>query len=59
MTYFEYADADADKFDALLSGLRDKTLNPEWGYVEEKPIVYGKRTATPAEMLKPKSSSEM
>ena len=53
MTYFEYADADAGKFDALLSGLRDKTLNPEWSYVEEKPIVYGKRTATPAEMLKP------
>lgn len=53
MTYFEYADADADKFDALLSGLRDKTLNQEWGYVEEKPIVYGKGTATPAEMLKP------
>ncbi len=53
MTYFEYADADAGKFNSLLSGLRDKTLNPEWSYVEEKPIVYGKRTATPAEMLKP------
>lgn len=53
MTYFEFADADADTFDALLSGLRDKTLNQEWRYVEEKPIVYGKRTATPAEMLKP------
>lgn len=53
MTYFEYADADAKTFDALLSGLRDKTLNQEWGYVEEKPIVYGKRSATPVEMLKP------
>lgn len=53
MTYFEYADADADAFDALLSGLRDRTLNQEWGFVEEKPIVYGKRTATPEEMLKP------
>lgn len=53
MTYFEYADADADTFDALLSGLRDTTLNQEWKYVEEKPIVYGKRTATPKEMLMP------
>lgn len=53
MTYFEYAQADADTFDALLSGLRDTTLNQEWKYVEEKPIVYGKRTATPKEMLAP------
>ncbi len=53
VTYFEYANADSDTFDALLSGLRNETLNPEWAYVEEKPIVYGKRTATPQEMLKP------
>jgi len=53
MTYFEYTDADADTFDALLSGLRDKTLNKEWGYVEEGPIVYGKRIATAEEMLMP------
>lgn len=53
MTYFEYADADASTFDALLSGLRNPGLNQEWEYVEEKPIVYGKRMATPEEMLKP------
>lgn len=53
MTYFEYADADAETFNALLSGLRDKTLNQEWNYVEEKPIVRGKRVATAAEMFKP------
>ncbi len=53
MTYFEYADNDEETFDALLSGLRDTTHNQEWKYVEEKPIVYGKRTATPLEMLKP------
>ena len=53
MTYFEYADADADTFDSLLSGLRDTTRNQEWKYVEEKPIVYGKRAATPKEMLEP------
>ncbi len=53
MTYFEYGDNDAETFDALLSGLRDPTHNQEWKYVQEKPIVYGKRTATPEEMLKP------
>ncbi|MBT7272624.1 MAG: hypothetical protein HN885_06455 [Nitrospina sp.] len=54
MTYFEFADADTEVFDALLAGLRDdKRLNQEWIYVEEKPIVWGKRVATPAEMLKP------
>jgi|TARA_B110000263_G_scaffold194382_1_gene172620 chlorite dismutase len=54
MTYFEFSDADAEGFDALLAGLRDdKRLNREWIYVEEKPIVWGKRVATPAEMLKP------
>ena len=54
MTYFEFGDADAGTFDALLSGLRDdKRLNREWIYVEEKPIVRGKRVATSAEMLKP------
>ena len=53
MTYFEFADTDAGAFDALLAGLRDdKRLNREWIYVEEKPIVRGKRVATPAEMLK-------
>jgi chlorite dismutase len=54
MTYFDFGDADAGTFDALLSGLRDdKRLNREWIYVEEKPIVRGKRVATSAEMLKP------
>lgn len=53
MTYFEYGDADAGTFDALLSGLRNPKFNEEWGYVEEKPIVYGKRMATPENMLKP------
>jgi hypothetical protein len=43
MTYFEYADADAPVFDSLLNGLRDKTKNQEWKFVEENPIAWCKR----------------
>ncbi|CAI2719503.1 chlorite dismutase family protein [Nitrospina watsonii] len=53
ITYFEYADADRDAFDSLLSGLRDTTLNPEWKFVEEAPIVYGTRVNGLADILNP------
>lgn len=52
LTYFEYADGDQEAFDGLLSGLRDTKLNPEWSFVKEKPIVYGKRVETLEEILR-------
>ncbi|CCQ90244.1 exported hypothetical protein [Nitrospina gracilis 3/211] len=52
VTYFEYADRDRGAFDALLEGLRDTALNPEWKFVEEGPIVYGTRVQGLGELLK-------
>lgn len=51
VTYFEYADADADAFDKLLGGLRNPKVNPEWKFVEEKPMLHGRRVADPKDIL--------
>ena len=39
--YFEFAEADAPTFRAVMSALRDVKQNPEWAYVSEGPGVVG------------------
>ena len=51
MTHFEFSDSDIDAFKALMNGLRDKETNPEWGFVQEKPMFWGKRVISLAEIL--------
>lgn len=51
VTYFEFADSDRDTFQNLLNGLRDKTKNQEWKFVVEQPIFWGKRVASPDEII--------
>ncbi|MBI4389438.1 MAG: chlorite dismutase family protein [Nitrospinae bacterium] len=51
VTYFEFSDEDSETYKKLLDGLRDKTTNPEWGYVQEKPLFWGKRAASLKEIL--------
>lgn len=51
MTYFEFSDNDMDNYNNLLKNLRDKQINPEWEYVQERPIFYGKRKASIEEIL--------
>jgi hypothetical protein len=41
--YFEFAEADASVFQAVMAGLRDVTQNPEWAYVREGPEWWGRR----------------
>jgi hypothetical protein len=41
--YFEFADADAPTFRAVMAGLRDVAQNPEWAYVREGPEWWGRR----------------
>jgi hypothetical protein len=48
--YFEFADADAPIFRAVMSGLRDRGQNPEWSYVREGPEWWGRRVATVSEL---------
>src|SRR5436189_125261 len=36
LTYFEFSEADAGAFRALLAALRDPALNPEWAFVERE-----------------------
>jgi hypothetical protein len=43
--YFEFAQADAPLFDAVMAGLRDKAQNPEWAYVREGPEWWGRRVS--------------
>jgi hypothetical protein len=40
LTYFEFAEADAAGFRALLAALRDPALNPEWGFVERETEIW-------------------
>lgn len=40
LTYFEFTDADAGGFRALLAALRDPALNPEWGFVERETEIW-------------------
>ena len=46
--YFEFADADAATFSAVMSALRDTGQNPEWAYVSEGPEWWGRRVGEPA-----------
>jgi hypothetical protein len=48
--YFEFAEADAPVFQAVMAGLRDLTQNPEWGYVREGPEWWGRRVRRAAEL---------
>ena len=48
--YFEFAEADADTFSAVMAALRDVEQNPEWAYVSEGPEWWGRRVATPSEL---------
>ncbi|MGH7321765.1 MAG: hypothetical protein ACRELA_19360 [Candidatus Rokuibacteriota bacterium] len=48
--YFEFAEADASIFRAVMAGLRDRTQNPEWNYVREGPEWWGRRVATVEEL---------
>jgi hypothetical protein len=48
--YFEFADADAPIFRAVMAGLRDVAQNPEWAYVREGPEWWGRRVRRAAEL---------
>jgi hypothetical protein len=48
--YFEFADADAPVFQAVIAGLRDIDQNPEWAYVREGPEWWGRRVRRAAEL---------
>ena len=41
--YFEFAEADASTFRAVMAALRDVEQNPEWAYVSEGPEWWGRR----------------
>jgi chlorite dismutase len=43
VAYFEFADAHAPTFRAVMAGLRDTAQNPEWAYVREGPEWWGRR----------------
>jgi chlorite dismutase len=46
VTYFEFSNNNSEAYKKLLNGLRDETINPEWKYVQEKPLFWGKRAAS-------------
>ncbi len=46
--YFEFAEADAPTFSAVMAALRDVEQNPEWAYVTEGPEWWGRRVGEPA-----------
>jgi len=48
--YFEFNDADAPIFRAVMAGLRDVAQNPEWAYVREGPEWWGRRVGCAAEL---------
>jgi len=48
--YFEFAEADASTFSAVMAALRDTEQNPEWAYVSEGPEWWGRRVGEPAEL---------
>jgi hypothetical protein len=43
IAYFEFAEAHAPTFRAVMAGLRDVAQNPEWAYVCEGPEWWGRR----------------
>ncbi len=48
--YFEFAEADAETFSAVMAALRDTVQNPEWAYISEGPEWWGRRVGAPAEL---------
>ena len=50
--YFEFAEADASTFSAVMAALRDVEQNPEWAYVSEGPEWWGRRVGEPKELWK-------
>ena len=46
--YFEFAEANAPIFRAVMAALRDVAQNPEWAYVREGPEWWGRRVARAA-----------
>ena len=48
--YFEFAEADAATFSAVMTALRDTEQNPEWAYISEGPEWWGRRVGDPAEL---------
>lgn len=46
VTYFEFAPAHRQQFEALLAGLRDPERNPEWNYVERESEIWLSRIGT-------------
>jgi len=48
--YFEFAEADAQVFRAVMAGLRDVAENPEWAYVREGPEWWGRRVGHAVEL---------
>ena len=47
--YFEFAEADASTFSAVMAALRDTVeQNPEWAYISEGPEWWGRRVGEPA-----------
>lgn len=51
LPYFEFAEADAPTFRAVMAGLRDSTQNPEWRYVREGPEWWGRRVPHARELF--------
>jgi hypothetical protein len=49
--YFEFAEAHAGVFDAVMKRLRDPVQNPEWNYVREGPEWWGRRVASAEELM--------
>ena len=48
--YFEFAEADAATFSAVMAALRDTEQNPEWAYISEGPEWWGRRVGNAAEL---------
>ena len=50
--YFEFAEADASTFSAVMAALRDTEQNPEWAYISEGPEWWGRRVGEPSGLWK-------
>ena len=48
--YFEFAEADASTFRAVMEALRDTEQNPEWAYISEGPEWWGRRVGEASEL---------
>lgn len=48
--YFEFAEADAATFSAVMAALRNTDQNPEWAYISEGPEWWGRRVGEPTEL---------